>query len=185
MSRSKNHNYWLAGAMILVVGALLVTGCSRSPIGEASTTPEPVVLQRSASATAAASLVGEIYTEQVISAAEGGRLVLLDVILEVPPGAVPNDTLFSITIPDLSKFYNDFGTSGLVFDKPVTVTMSYRDADLAGVDASSIRIGYLNEQTGQWEDMVCAVDPVTMTVTAQLTHFSAYGLISDEPGGGN
>lgn len=179
MSRSKNRNYWLAGATLMLVGAMLVTGCSRSPIGDLSTSSEPVVLQRSANGIATASLVGELYTDAVISAADGGRLVLLDVVLDVPPGAVPNDTLFSISIPDLSKFYNDFGASGLVFEKPVTVTMSYRDADLSGVDASSIRIGYLNEQTGLWEDMRCTVDPVNMQVTAQLNHFSAYGLISD------
>lgn len=185
MSRFKNHNVWLAGATLVLAGALLVTGCSRSPIGDTSATTEPVLLQRGSSTLAAASLVGELYADSVISAAEGGRLVLLDVVLDIPAGAVPNDTLFSISIPDLSKFYNDFGTSGLVFDKPVTVTMSYRDADLTGVDASSIRIGYFNEQSGQWEDMVCTVDPVNMLVTAQLDHFSAYGLISDNPGGGN
>ena len=185
MSRSKNHNYWLAGATLMLVGALLVTGCSRSPLGESSATTEPVVLQRSANSIAAASLVGDLVADTVFTAAEGGRLTLLDVTLDVPPGAVPNDTLFSIAIPDLSKFYNDFGTSGLVFEKPVTVTMSYRDADLSGIDASSIRIGYFNEKTGEWESVVGTVDPVNMTVTAKLYHFSAYGLISDDAGGGN
>ncbi|MBD3401500.1 hypothetical protein GF420_01290 [candidate division GN15 bacterium] len=183
MSQQKNRNYWLAGATMLLVGALLVTGCSRSPMSDTAST-EPVVLQRSASAVGAASLVGELYTEATISAEEGGQLVLLDVVLEVPPGAVPNDTLFSIEIPDLTKFHNDFGTEGLVFDKPVTVTMSYRDADLSGIDESSIRVGYFNEQTGEWEGVVCQVDPVNKLVTAELHHFSAYGLISDEPGGG-
>ncbi|MBN1212525.1 MAG: hypothetical protein JXA92_08100, partial [candidate division Zixibacteria bacterium] len=90
-----------------------------------------------------------------------------------------NDTVFSINIPDLNVFYNEFGTSGLVFDKPVKVTMSYRDADLTGVNETSIRIAWLNEASGEFEDLACEVDTVNKLITAELEHFSAYGLISD------
>jgi hypothetical protein len=57
--------------------------------------------------------------------------------------------------------------------------MSYRGADLSGVDESSIRIGWWNEDDQQWVDMVCSLDRVNQTVTGQLNHFSAYALVSD------
>ena len=117
--------------------------------------------------------------DQVISAETGGRLEFFDVIIEVPAGAIDNDTTFSILIPDLSVFYNEFGTNGLVFNVPVKVTMSYRDADLTGVVEESIRIAYFNNVTGEFEDIVCQLDTVNKVVKAELHHFSAYGLISD------
>ncbi len=165
----------------LVVFALLAfTGCSNNPIADNPQTAEPQVLSRAGRTVGAASASPiNLYAEQVISASEGGTLTLLDVVLDIPAGAVPQDTVFSITIPDDEIFYNEFGTDGLTFDKPVTVTMSYRNADLSGINESTIRIGYLNERTGVWQDMVGTLDRVNKTVTAELYHFSAYGLISD------
>lgn len=162
---------------------LLLVGCSQSPLeptSPATDTSQPQVLSRSTAFGVGASLSpGEYYTEAVINAETGGRLELVDVILDIPPGALDVDTTYSINIPDLSVFYNEFGTDGLVFNVPVTVTMSYRGADLSGVDESSIRIGWWNEDDQQWVDMVCSLDRVNQTVTGQLNHFSAYALVSD------
>ena len=167
---------------LLMAISLVLIGCSRSPLDPAqSATSEPTLLTRAVDRNAgeASAAPVNLYTEAVISAETGGRLELLDVMLEVPPGAVPNDTTFSVFIPDDAVFYNEFGTDGLAFDVPVRVTMSYRDANLTGVDETSIRIGYFNEETGAIEDVQCQVDLLRRTVTAELTHFSAYGLISD------
>lgn len=169
-----------ATVAIVILAALVFSGCSKSPMSVQKVTEEPKVLSRSASYSAFCSPTSpSLYADKVISAETGGRLQLLDVILDVPPGAVDVDTLFSITIPDVSVFFNDFGTNGLVFNKPVSVTMSYRDADLSGIDESTIRIGWLDEDSGEWKDMVCEVDFENKVVTAELDHFSAYGLISD------
>ena len=175
------HNKVVFGAMMILMGAVLIlSGCSRSPLDSSTTVEQPKVLKRSADLSGGIALSPVPYhIDSVISAKEGGTLNLLDVTLEIPPGAVPNDTLFSIDIPDVSVFYNEFGTDGLVFAKPVKVTMSYRGADLSGVNESTIRIGWFNERTGQWESMVCTVDTVNQVVTGELYHFSAYGLISD------
>ncbi|MBU0984648.1 MAG: hypothetical protein KKA42_12300 [candidate division Zixibacteria bacterium] len=179
MSRSKSSSLVLGGVTLFLAAVLLFTGCSRTPLtADEPTVDQPQVLTRSA-AFAASLVPGQLYTEAVVSSADGGRLVLYDVLLEVPPGAVANDTLFSINIPDVNSFYNEFGTSGLVFDVPVKVTMSYRGADLSNINESTIRIGYYDEATGEWDDLVCEVDFVNKLVTAELSHFSAYGLISD------
>jgi hypothetical protein len=162
MSRTKTRNT-LAAVMLIVLAAMLFVGCSQTPTSSVDNGPK-VLARASRQASTVAATPVNLYTEQVISSEQGGRLTLLDVVLDIPAGAVPNDTLFSITIPDDEIFYNEFGTDGLVFDKPITVTMSYRDADLSGVDESS---------------MTCDIDFVNKTVTAKLSHFSAYGLISD------
>jgi hypothetical protein len=141
---------------------------------------EPKLLTRTASLGAGASLSPvNLYTEAVIPASQGGALSLLDVTLTIPAGAVKNDTLFSIRIPDDAIFFNEFGTDGLVFDVPVTVAMSYRDADLSGITESHIKLAWLDKRTNSWQSMACVVDTVSKTVTGNLYHFSAYGLISD------
>lgn len=167
----------------LVFSLMLFVGCSNNPLGTPDDQPEAQVLHRSAEAVAGFKIAGELYTETVVSAREGGQLSFYDVTLDIPPGAISNDTVFSISIPDLNVFYNDFGTEGLVFKKPVTVTMSYRDAVLNNVDESTIRIAWLNHETGLYEDMICTVDRENKVVVGQLFHFSAYALISDCLGG--
>jgi hypothetical protein len=168
------------GFLIVILSMVLFVGCSENPMGIAPDQSEPQLLQRSTLAVEAIQRSTiPLYTERVVSAAEGGVMTLFDVLLEIPAGAVPNDTLFSISIPDINVFYNEFGTNGLVFAKPVKVTMSYRDADLAGIDESTIRIGWLNESTGQFQDIVCTVDQANKTVAGEVEHFSAYALISD------
>jgi|GEM_PF-797627 hypothetical protein len=177
---TKNRVFFVLAAAALL---LLAVGCSKSPLESTEPTQETKVLGRSASSLAAALLSpgdgSGLYVDQVISAETGGRLEFFDVIIEVPAGAIDNDTTFSILIPDLSVFYNEFGTNGLVFNVPVKVTMSYRDADLTGVVEESIRIAYFNNVTGEFEDIVCQLDTVNKVVKAELHHFSAYGLISD------
>jgi hypothetical protein len=178
MSRSNNKHVGFFIVTLVAILGMIVTGCSRSPLDSSTTADQPKLLQRSASSVSL-SPGAELYAEAVVSNATGGRLQLLDVTLEIPAGAVGNDTLFSIRIPDVSTFYNQFGTDGLVFNTPVSVTISYRDADLSGVNESSIRIAWLNPATGNYESMRCTVDKVAKTVTGNLNHFSAYALISD------
>ncbi|MBN2226955.1 MAG: hypothetical protein JW763_06290 [candidate division Zixibacteria bacterium] len=183
MARVTFGNPAIRVASILIVAVMLFAGCSNSPLespADNSDSQQPALLGRTAAAVTAAQLNASIFhAEEVISAAEGGRLTLFDVIMDIPPGALNSDTLFSIDIPDLTVFYNEFGTSGLVFNKPVTVTMSYRDADLSQVVESTIRIAFFDPETQQYEDVECQLDMDNMTVTAELHHFSAYGLISD------
>ncbi|MCP4686257.1 MAG: hypothetical protein GY867_12530 [bacterium] len=182
MTRHNRQSIKFTAAAVLFAALVAFTGCSRSPVSTTEAeTPEPQVLSRSVNLVPGGPQLSplNLYAEQVVSAEQGGRLELVDVVLDIPPHAVDNDTLFSIFIPTLDEFYNEFGTHGLVFNVPVTVTMSYRSADLTGVDESSIRIGWFNESSGTWQDMVCEVDPINKIVTGQLNHFSAYALVSD------
>ncbi len=168
-----------ASALVIVLVIGLAWGCSESPVGPGISSNGPHLLGRSPEAVSHLLQASTPSIEKHIMAAEGGQLALTDVVLDVPPYAVRTDTTFSILIPDAGVFFCEFGTSGLVFDTPVTVTMLYGDADLRGVDESTIRIAYLNDATGVWEDLQCEVDPVNKVVVAHMNHFSRYGLISD------
>jgi hypothetical protein len=180
MTRFQLNRSPVRALALLFVTVLLAVGCSQSPLEVESSESAPQLLSRAPSQSPGYSLSPtSLYAEAVIPADRGGELVLFDVKLEVPAGAVGSDTLFSIRIPDPYVFYNEFGTDGLVFAKPVRVTMSYRDADLSGVDETTIRIAWYNESTGEFEDVACELDTLNKLVTAELHHFSAYGLISD------
>ena len=166
---------------VLAIGTFLMVGCSGNPVGEIAS--EPTLLQRFVSADGPeyARRIKEVtsYAEKIISSKWGGKLSVTGIVLSIPKRAVANDTLFSINLPDLNVFYAEFGTDGLEFDNPVTVTFSYADADMAGVDESSISLAWYNEKFNRWHKIDCEVDIVNKTVTGQLEHFSAYGLISD------
>jgi len=165
---------------VLAIGTFLMVGCSGNPVGEI--TSEPTLLQRPILADGpeyARRVKVTTYAEAVILSKKGGELSVTGVELSIPRRAVPNDTLYSINLPDLNVFYAEFGTDGLKFDNPVTVTFSYADADLSGVDESNISLAWFNENLSRWLKIDCEVDIVNKTVTGQLKHFSAYGLISD------
>jgi hypothetical protein len=184
MTETKRQSTMMVVGAMLIAAPLLFTGCSQSPVEpnlEPNQEPsQPQVLGRGgifASGPQGSPIA--MYTEQVVSAQSGGRIELFDVALDIPAGALDVDATYSISIPDISVFYNEFGTHGLVFNVPVTVTMSYRGADLSGVDESSIRLGWWDEVNGRWVDMDCQLDRVNQVVTGKLYHFSAYALVSD------
>ena len=179
MSNFPAKNTTLKAISIVFLISLFFVGCSNSPVSNLEDN-SPTLLSRSISAKDAAQLsASDLFTERLVSAEYGGVISLFDVTIEVPPGALDSDTLFFIKIPDITVFYNEFGTHGLYFNKPVKVTMSYRDADLSGINESTIRIGWFNPTENTYQDVECTVDFENKEVTGYLNHFSAYALISD------
>jgi len=175
----KSHKLKLMAVLLALTAFAFIglVGCSEMP-----TKPdEPnntVLLKRN---VAAYKVLGDAdYFETVVSAEEGGVVSLHDVTINFPPRALSSDTLISIDIPDLSVFANNFGTDGLVFNVPVRVVMSYRDADLSGVNETSIKMAWYNDATEGWDIIDCFLDLDNKTVTADVMHFSAYALITDQ-----
>lgn len=172
------RNHLLMGAVLIVAVVLLIelVGCSRIPT-QSIQPNQTLILKRSLAANKVLDV--SAYADTIFTSAGGGVLSLLDVELTFPPNALPADTLVSINIPDLAVFENHFGTDGLKFNAPVKVVMSYRDADLTGIQESKITIAWFNQNTGQWNGMPCVLDRINKTVTGYVEHFSAYALISD------
>lgn len=72
---------------------------------------------------------------------------------------------------------NGTDTRVSTFAQPLTLKLTYSDADLNGKDPKKLGIYYLNEATGAWEYVGGKVDTTAKTVIASTTHFSKYALM--------
>lgn len=71
--------------------------------------------------------------------------------------------------------YVDNGTPLVVFDNPITVTMSYSTQDVQGIDENSLKI--YRYDGGIWNELSnCVVDKNAHTVTCQTSHFSDFSI---------
>lgn len=69
----------------------------------------------------------------------------------------------------------EFGPHGMVFDKPVTISVPYDPSLLpAGADEGALKIAYWNAAAGNWEVLPSVVSKAERIVSAQTTHFSVY-----------
>ena len=72
------------------------------------------------------------------------------------------------------------GPDGLKFKHPIMLTLSYKGADLTGIDENNLVILYLNEEIGVWEVVEgSVVDTKKQRVSAPLSHFSRYAVGND------
>ena len=104
-----------------------------------------------------------------------------DAIDELPPGL--RVAMVKMKVNRLGEVSADLGPNGLKFKKPVWLTLSYRGADLNGIDESTLAIFYLNEDLAEpvWELVEgSVVDTELDAVRAPLSHFSRYAIGSDQ-----
>jgi len=73
----------------------------------------------------------------------------------------------------------EFGPHGKIFDKPARLELSYKNANLTGIDENNLRVFYFNQDTGIWESIGGTVDKNKKKVTVYLSHFSRYALATD------
>ncbi len=105
----------------------------------------------------------------------GGMIKFAGHSIDVPKYATKQDAEFSITISRNDYITVDFGPDGW-FDQQVTVTISYENADLSGIDPNKLTLAWFDEHTQQWVDLGGVVDLVKKTVTAKAWHFTQYTL---------
>jgi len=70
----------------------------------------------------------------------------------------------------------EFSPEGTQFNRPVTVWISYKDADLGGINEEDLKIWYFNEKAGMWEVIGDVVDTKNKMVGGLLDHFSRYAI---------
>jgi probable HAF family extracellular repeat protein len=116
--------------------------------------------------------------------------------ITIPAGAVPGGTQLLFTAlpqPDTSPVYKFAGMAfkldaytggqrqvGFVFDQPVTVTLHFTAADVAGLEESDIRLYY--QQDSAWIDAALTCRPanpyvrdlVQHTLSVQVCHLSTF-----------
>ena len=78
------------------------------------------------------------------------------------------------------KFEVEFGPEGLNFNKPVTLNMFYKLAQLEGVEEEKIKLFYYNEEKEIWEVIGGLVDIADKLFTCEINHFSRYALAHSE-----
>ncbi len=76
--------------------------------------------------------------------------------------------------------YYEGGPDGLVFSSPITITLAYDPANIpAGVSELDVYIALWDTTLQQWVPLPnCVVDTVAKTVSAQISHFSHYTVLT-------
>ncbi len=127
-----------------------------------------------------------LHSERLIKAKEGGEIKSSDDLLGHIKIKFKRDDLLEDTNIKLrwlgtesgdSRLYSlEFLPHGTEFNNPVKIEVSYKGANLRGVDESKLRIFYSNPTTGLWEFIGGEVDTENKIVTAYLNHFSRYAV---------
>jgi hypothetical protein len=133
-------------------------------------------------------------TERLISAADGGAVRILgEATLDIPPGALDQDTFIGMRVITLDSAITksagllpgsvvDLSPPGLVFNVPATITLHYDPAEIPGNAAeSSLLILHAEHSdpltsTDPWEERPSTVDAALRTVSGTLKHFSHAGV---------
>ena len=75
-----------------------------------------------------------------------------------------------------------FQPSGATFDPPITITYTYDESEIpAGIAEEDLVIAVWDEANGQWVELTSTVDPVTNTITTQVSHFTVHAIIAPAP----
>lgn len=73
----------------------------------------------------------------------------------------------------------DFGPSGASFDPAITLTWKFNPEDLPdGVNAGDLKLAYYDEESGEWVILESTVDTIRHQITAKITHFSTFAVVS-------
>jgi len=117
-------------------------------------------------------------------------------VAQVPPGAVLEPVLVSyqplagLDLPPDRRLVYRFeldawraeqpDAPAVPFARPVTVTVTYEGADVAGLLEDELRLVTWDEEQGAWTPITATLDVATRQITARLWHFSQYGLEGQE-----
>lgn len=187
-----------SAAALVAAAALMISavGCSDSgttPRGD-SYVDAPTLLSRPLAKATSAAAVG-IEDSVLIDDSAGGNLEVGDETVghsgvSFPEGAFDGDSplpsdfkIVKVKVTRFGEVTAELHPEGVTFKKPVWLSLSYKGADLTGIDESKLVILYLNEnlEPPVWEVVEgSVVDVQKKTVGAPLSHFSRYGVGSDE-----
>ena len=177
---------------LVVAGALLLAGCSRSLLTAPATgstgasTSERGIAQVPPPANLLGGVLGGV--NQLLNwTTVVQTLVLEDQVavvtghrwsLQFQKGSLTSDALITIQDYDPNVLDVQFGPSGTKFPVPVTLTVDFSntaaDPGVAHYDGREPVLYWLNDQTGDWVEMPGRVDWASKQLIVQLPHFSRY-----------
>ena len=131
-------------------------------------------------------------TEQVVEDGSGTELdIPQNVVIDFPEGVDPVITMETPIAPvdpvqlppgvDGVPVTRTFGPSGTTFSEPIAVTITYTDAEIAGMDEPTLRVFVYNPGSGVFDQEISGSDIVSRdlahnAITFRVDHFSTFGL---------
>jgi hypothetical protein len=102
-----------------------------------------------------------------------------------PLGTITCNSPIAPTSPPTDKTIiaeYELGPSGVTFNPPITVTIIYDLASLpTGVTESNLILAFYDSTSGHWVNLDnIIVDTVSHTISGKTSHFTVFGIISDE-----
>ena len=122
------------------------------------------------------------HAEKFIVASQGGFVELNGFRVDIPAGALPNDTTVTIDLPTDNvlgkRVLAEFGPHGIQFSTPVTLTFPLTGVNWLGT------IGVARWENGGWTWLGGTVSLDGLKLTGQTPHFSTYSARSYVLAGG-
>lgn len=185
----RTHTHWgytmsmrrmryAAAVAALFAVALWTTSCSTSPTQPEHRTVS--LLERPQTGKPAQTLT----TTADITPGQGGTLELGNSeigtsTLTVPPHAVDAAVTLSMSLTTSGTVMVEFGPA-MSFYVPLELSLSFKGAELGGIDPSDIQLYYLDPVLGPTLVIPSGVPGEDLVVEAELTHFSQYSPGSEE-----
>ena len=166
----------------LATAALLaLAGCSEvsqptlaTPAAPASVLGSSISLNGVLTFIGLPDLSGTRHAEKYITASQGGFVELNGFRVDIPAGALSQNTTITIDLPSDNvlgkRLIADFGPEGTQFNTPVTLTFP-----LTGVLWSGSAIEVARWENGAWTSLGGSVNLLGTKLTGQTPHFSTYG----------
>lgn len=105
----------------------------------------------------------------------GGAIDVGPHTLTIPPGALADTVTITAVAPSDTVNRLHFEPTGLRFQRPATVTMSYANCGIAG-DVIPKRVAYVSDSLQVLDLLPSLDDFANRRVTGQLQHFSQYAV---------
>ena len=165
---------------LAVLAVVISFSCRKSSIDQP--TPSPTI-PATLLVTGAGTPDG-VANSKLIVAANGGSITSTDgkITINIPAGAISGNE--SITIQPVtnttglgkSKAYR-LTPHGITFNKPVSISFRYTEADIIGTAADLLRIAFQDNE-GTWQSMnQTKVNRQTKQLSVTTTHFSDWTLV--------
>lgn len=166
----------------LALGAMAVAAfgaCADAPTVSRSATPSaPAALLGSNAPNLLECPVNTTQSTTGVIGPLGGVLSLGNHAVQIPAGAVPTPTLFSLTVPSGRYMKVDVTAVGVehyVFGAPVSVTVDYSRCPAGRTERRSLTVWYVAPATNApLEHMGGVDDPAKRRITFETGHLSGY-----------
>lgn len=124
---------------------------------------------------------GDSITIYVPTGAVTDTITLVYTDLPTLPAPPPVGFQFGGRIFDLDAFRNNSLLDSFVFQQPVTITITYSDADVTEVEETTLVVQYFDPNTNQWQAggiTIISRDPANNRITFTITHLTHFALFA-------